>query len=279
MPMFTIEIVIHALKITIFVFLMMVLIDWLDIRSRGKLHEWVSGRRFRQYLVASFLGATPGCLGAFMNVSLYIHGFLSFGALVGAMIATSGDESYVMFAEFPKIALLLHFILFVLGIFFSFVTDYLMKIFKIETCQECQLQVYHPNEHSVRHYVTEHIWEHIIKKHLLRVFVWTFLALWVVQIGLQYFNLEQFVREYPQIMLLSAVLIGLIPESGPHLIFVMMFSQGIVPFSILLASSMVQDGHGLLPLLSYTVKDSLRIKLFNAVYGLIVGGLVMVAGF
>ncbi len=276
--MFTLDIAVHAIKITLFVFIMMVLIDWLDIRSRGKLHEWVSGRKFRQYLVASFLGATPGCLGAFMNVSLYIHGFLSFGAVVGAMIATSGDESYVMFAEFPKIALLLHFLLFALGILFGFVTDYLVKLFKMETCQECQLQVYHPNEHSTKHYLTEHVWNHIVKKHLIRVFLWTFFALWVVQFGLIHFNLDQFVKEYPQIMLLSAVLIGLIPESGPHLIFVMMFSQGIVPFSILLASSMVQDGHGMLPLLSYTVKDSIRIKFFNAVYGLLVGGVLMAAG-
>ena len=34
-------------------------------------------------------GATPGCLGAFMNVSLYVHGMISFGAIVGGTIATS----------------------------------------------------------------------------------------------------------------------------------------------------------------------------------------------
>ena len=54
-------------------------------------------------------------------------------------------------------------------------------------------------------------------------------------------------------------------------VFVMMFTQGLIPFSVLLASSIVQDGHGMLPLLSYTVKDSLLIKLFNLVYGTIIG--------
>ena len=33
----------------------------------------------------------------------------------------------------------------------------------------------------------------------------------------------------------------------------------------------MQDGHGLLPLLSYTVKDAMLIKAFNLVFGLAVG--------
>jgi len=44
-----------------------------------------------------------------------------------------------------------------------------------------------------------------------------------------------------------------------------MFANGIVPFSVLLTSSMVQDGHGILPLFSYSVKDALMIKIFNFV--------------
>ena len=69
---------------------------------------------------------------------------------------------------------------------------------------------------------------------------------------------------------LIAVFVALLPESGPHLVFVMMFTQGMIPFSVLLASSIVQDGHGMLPLLSYTLKDSILIKLFNLVFGIII---------
>ena len=36
-----------------------------------------------------------------------------------------------------------------------------------------------------------------------------------------------------------ACLLGLIPESGPHLIFVAMFAEGIIPISTLPASSIV----------------------------------------
>lgn len=56
-----------------------------------------------------------------------------------------------------------------------------------------------------------------------------------------------------------------------HMVFVLMFANGIVPFSILLTSSIVQDGHGMLPLFSYSVKDALMIKIFNAVVAIIIG--------
>lgn len=47
--------------------------------------------------------------------------------------------------------------------------------------------------------------------------------------------------------------------------------RGLIPFSAIFASSIIQDGHGMLPLLSYTVRDSILIKLFNLAFGLTIG--------
>ena len=55
-------------------------------------------------------------------------------------------------------------------------------------------------------------------------------------------------------------------------VFVMMYAQGLIPFSVLFTASFVQDGHGMLLLLSYSIKDSLLTKIFNLVFGLAVGG-------
>ncbi|MCK5722242.1 MAG: hypothetical protein KAI84_06860 [Gammaproteobacteria bacterium] len=79
-------------------------------------------------------------------------------------------------------------------------------------------------------------------------------------------------------ILLIAAFIGIIPESGPHLIFVMVYSQGLIPFSVLFTASFVQDGHGMLPLLSYSIKDSVLIKAFNLAFGLIVGSVLFALG-
>jgi len=72
-------------------------------------------------------------------------------------------------------------------------------------------------------------------------------------------------------VLLIAVSAGMIPASGPHLVFVTLFSQNLIPFSILLANSIVQDGHGILPLLAESRKDFVKVKSINLLIGFIVG--------
>jgi hypothetical protein len=44
-----------------------------------------------------------------------------------------------------------------------------------------------------------------------------------------------------------------------------------VPFSVLLASTIVQDGHGMLPLLADSRLDFFRIKAINFGVGLLLG--------
>lgn len=328
--------------ISIFVFTMMLIIDYFNVFTKGKMQEAVRGGMLRQYIVASFLGSTPGCLGAFMNVSFYVHGLISFGAIVGGMIATSGDEAFVMLTLFPQDAVLLFGLLFILGIAAAWLSDKVAFFLKIVPCQECTLQKVHYGEETPcfkpavlkqfprfslprniiliflilallltglgiigpqiwnwervtlflllvvtifivstvsDHYLKEHIWTHLIRKHIWKIFLWTFFALLIMEISFQYWNLEGFVTENMGWILLISALIGIIPEAGPHIVFVMMYSSGLIPFSILLTSSIVQDGHGMLPLLSYTIKDSVYIKLFNFVFGLAIGSLFFMLGF
>jgi hypothetical protein len=335
--MLAIEVLKQALIITLFVFVMMTLTDYINVVTRGQLSHTVRGGRWRQYFVASFLGVTPGCLGAFLNVSFYVHGLLSLGAITAGMIATSGDEAFVMLAMFPDKALILFGVLFFLAIASGWLVDKVASALRIKPCEACQLQQVHsedvercrcfsreeilPQLKSIslprllilltlvlfaitviigilgpaewnwqriilvtmlpiaifitttvpEHYLREHIWDHIVKRHLWRVFLWTFGALLVVDLGLKYWNLESFVQAHMVWVLVIASLVAIIPESGPHLIFVAMFADGLIPFSVLLASSIVQDGHGMLPLLSYSIRDSLIIKAFNLIIGLGLG--------
>ncbi|MDI6785803.1 MAG: putative manganese transporter [bacterium] len=333
------EIVVHNLKhsllITTFVFVMMMLVEYIEVLTQGKMSKAIKGSYWRQYVGASTLAVIPGCLGAFMNVSFYVHGLLSFGAIAGGMIAASGDEAFVMLTLFPRQAMMLFGLLFILGIVSAWVIDRIAPVLKIKPCQVCELAEVHFKEDVCKildiqgildnlkkitfsrflllsmilifiilvvggvisieeiwekntlifllslaifiiitvpdHYLEEHIWNHIAKKHLWRVFLWTFFALLVVNIGLKFWDLESFAKSHIIWVLLIASLVAIIPESGPHLIFVMMFAKGIIPFSVLLASSVIQDGHGMLPLLSFSVRDFLLIKLINFVIGLTCG--------
>lgn len=338
-----VDVFLDSFVITLFVFAMMVLTDFVNVVSAGKAKEWVSGGKFRQYSVASLLGVSPGCTGAFMNVTLYSHGFIGFGALAAGMIATSGDESFVMLTLFPVKALLLFLLLFVVALVSAPVIDWLAAKLGISYCEECRVKLIHNdvkqryfrNIADIRtelgrfsfakylllfivifllilfvfqvlgepgwgwervtmvillsvlilivlaaseHYIEKHIWRHIIIKHLWRVFLWTLGALLFIKIGLVYLDMNSFVRGNPALMILIAALIGLIPESGPHLLFVTMFANGVIPLSVLLTSSIVQDGHGMLPMLSVSLKHSIYIKLFNLVIGLLFGYLFLLFG-
>lgn len=274
-----IEVIKEALKVTLFVLIMMIAVDLINVKTKGKLDSILkTGRKWKQYFIASLLGAAPGCLGSFAGVSLYIHGMISFGALTGLMLATAGDEQFVMLAMIPDTALIMFVILFIIGIFAGYITDFFVKKFKIRTCSDCEFKQYHPGQESYKHYLADHIWKHIIKGHILRIFLWTFGALLIIKFGMNLIDLKSITSEYTFLILVLGALIGIIPESGPHLIFVMLFAEGLVPFSVLFTSSVVQDGHGMLPMLSYSVKDSILIKIFNLSFGLITGILLYLIG-
>ncbi len=339
----------QAVLISFLVFVMMLLVDFVDHVTRRRISTAIQGGCLRQYALASFLGSTPGCLGAFMNVSLYIHGIISFGAIVGGMIATSGDEAFVMLVQFPRTALVLFSLLFACGVVFAWIADRMVLFLRLtpaayctdHQCEQClsvrEQQVISdafsaasifdrfrrpslprlvllslvagllillmtgtigpPSWNWKRvaftvlglcalyitvccseHYLRAHIWKHIIKSHLCRVFLWTLGALILVKWGLTLWNLEAVIQEHMGLVLIIAAILGIIPESGPHLIFVMMYAQGLIPFSVLFTASFVQDGHGMLPMLSFSLKDSLLIKGFNLAFGLAVGRLLFALG-
>ena len=86
-----------------------------------------------------------------------------------------------------------------------------------------------------------------------------------------YIDLETWIRGNVWAMILIAVAIGLIPESGPHMIFVSMFASGILPFPVLLASCIAQDGHACLPLIAENKRSWLYVKLLKSALAVAAG--------
>lgn len=337
-----ISVIKHALMITGFVTVMMMVIEYLNVLSRGDWQERLADRRWGQYLLAAFLGATPGCLGAFAIVAMYSHRNLSIGAVVAAMIATAGDESFVMFAMIPETALPLHGILFVLGIVSGALTDVVLgrrftaelscsDDFSVHEDEQCVCfprgqilaqwkpcsayrgtlstalalfflgivagQIGPPHWNWIRisiavvssvalfivatvpdHFLEEHLWRHVVRGHVPRVFLWTLGALLLLHLVVDRWAMGDAIQQNQWGVLGVAGLVGCIPESGPHLVFVTMFSKSLIPFSILLTSSIVQDGHGMLPLLAHSRRAFLIVKLINLLVGLAVGALLMAFG-
>ena len=410
------EVLRNAVLITGLVLIMMLMIEYCNIGSHGSLFARLKSSGINQVLIGTLLGLVPGCIGGFAAVSLFTHKLLSFGALTAMMIASSGDEAFVMLATMPLKALLLFAILGALAIVTGLVCDrYLFKEQNFAFCpdgyeihkehdssiaspfrlssykdalrrpsrerllllagialfvvallsgfaghdhaghdhaghdhavhqeaalhQEVALHEEVARNHELHekaahnhalhghathqeslqeiieerhlstftlhlldeewmnclfaimsivtllftatakeHFIKEHLWHHVIKRHLLSIFLWTLGGLAVCQIGVQYLNIEEWVSSNMIFVILLAVAVGIIPESGPHLVFVTLYLNGIVPFSVLLANSISQDGHTALPLLASSRKTFLKAKAVNIVIGAVVGILLYLSG-
>lgn len=351
----------NSFLITGLVIIMMLMIEFINIHSEGRWFSRLRQHRFGQVVLGAGLGIIPGCMGGFAVVSMYSHKLLSFGALIAMMIASSGDEAFVMLAMIPKQALILCAVLFVIAILVGWIVDLISKK-QIQDPSCCEdgfklhkeehhhgtvhekaslknlkhasaerialllgvvifiialafglLEHEHEHEHEAvetlshvnvfdeywlnlffaivslivvwfiatinEHVVKEHLWEHVIRKHFLSIFLWTFGALLVIELGLHYLDMESWINSNILWMILLAVLVGIIPESGPHMLFVTLFATGMVPFSVLLASSISQDGHASLPLLAESKRSFLKAKLINTIVAAVFGYTCYFIGF
>lgn len=129
------------------------------------------------------------------------------------------------------------------------------------------------------HFLTRHLWEHVIKKHFLKIFLWTLAALTLIFILMQQVDIQHWISDNKFYMLMLAILIGIIPESGPHMIFITLFVSGNIPFSILLANSIVHEGHSALPLLAESKRSFVWMKGIKICLALVLGLLGYYIGF
>ncbi len=340
-----IEVLRHTIMIAGFVFVMMLVVEYINILTSGAWRNRLAGSPWGQYLLASALGVLPGCLGSFAVVAMYSHRVVSIGAVVAAMIATSGDESFVMLAMYPRRAVLIFSGLFILGIAAGALVDAIVKKRNLGEALECEgLEIHeehrcscYPSREILKqwrecspargilaivlaaiiiaillgqigppewnwirqtllvaslvalfivatvqdHFLEEHLWEHIAKKHMPRIFLWTLGVLVILHVLTEHlqFDLGELAGKGRFLLLVIACLVGLIPQSGPHMIFVTLFASGSIPGSILLANSIVQEGHGMLPLLAYSRRAFFTIKIAKFMIGIAVGSALLLAGF
>ena len=314
--------------ITIMVLMLMMLIEFIHVRTQGKEMALMDRKPHWQIVIAALLGLTPGCAGVFAVVSLYTHNIVGFGALLAACIASFGDEAFFMLSLMPEKAALVGGILLLTALAAGFCYQIFHPFQSTTHIHQIEHLVLHEQDHhsghpeeregqnplhrliliggtllfiiglltgvlgeheeegasglsgeklvfiaiaaatlllccfSGSHFIEEHLWEHILKKHLLKIFLWSFGVIALLTLLTQQLNLEalQMRNSGKMLLLILALGIGLIPQSGPHLAVVYLFADGIVPFSTLLANCLLQEGHGGIPLMAESPKTFVRLK-------------------
>jgi hypothetical protein len=115
---------------------MMMMIESLNIESKGLLFNGLRKTKVGQVIIAALLGSIPGCMGGFATVSLYTHRMFSFGALIAMMIASSGDEAFIMLAMIPQQAFILFVILFFIAVITGICIDLIWNKKHKMTCSK-----------------------------------------------------------------------------------------------------------------------------------------------
>ncbi|MBR4156814.1 MAG: arsenic efflux protein [Bacteroidales bacterium] len=393
----------QTLIITTLVIGMMMVIEFINVRTGGLWSKKLQKSPWIQILFAIVMGVIPGCLGTYTVVSLYVHRVVNIPALIAALITTTGDEAFFMFSLFPEKALTINLILIVVAIIIAVILQLTIKnkfiglkdkemSFPIHENESCSHDHHHHNHHSVKsniknisfvrallitmslgvlilvlsgvidgshhlnllmggqteesvvhsfesqqdykttrqqdysdhhhchdahhhheaevqsstshshnhdhggeadwiriilivlfvailiinivaeeHFLEEHMWQHVIKVHLPKIFLWTFGVILCLTILNNFVNIQNLIDSKPFIVLLLAIAIGLIPQSGPHLIFLILFANGDLPLGIFLANCIVQDGHGALPLLAESRKAFFVSKAIKIAIAIILG--------
>ena len=110
---------------------------------------------------------------------------------------------------------------------------------------------------------------------------WVFLAylayeLFVLGLGLGNYGagealITSFLSQTGLMAVLVGTLIGIIPGCGPQIIFVTLYTKGIMPFAALLANAISQDGDALFPLIAIDKRSALWSTVFNTIAALVVG--------
>jgi len=277
-----------SLKDSIFIisiiFILMVVVEILILKYKKKILNFLDKNELSKYIISSFFGILPGCVGTFAMDTLYMSGLLGFGGIVAVMVATSGDEALILLSMAIKgeiawtIVVGLTAILFFLGIFAGVLADKFKLKTKMDFCKKCEIIHHKVEEFKLKHFLKEHLYGHIIKQHIWKLFLWLFFAIFVIGLLQDSINLELDGANIFYVFII-AVLVGILPISGPNIFFLIMYSKGLIPFSVLLVNSIIQDGHGLLPIMGFSMDDAVKIKTFNIVFGVVIGLILLCVGF
>jgi len=381
------------IDIGVFVGAVLLLFSYINYRTAGGLVDRITKSKRWQPVLGALLGVTPGCGGTILLMPLFVRGSVSFGAVVAALVATTGDSSFVMLATIPRQYVVISAVAGITAVATGYLVDRttlgpkLVAAYAKRKAERAELERRHGQavhaiavehighadgddidlvlHHQIRGHQREgslgfklthtgYSWYWLLvtvglvlgvlglfqvdvdalfipnlglvlgtfgtvlsvglmlagrkflandtheeaeqkvtslKETLIHsaqetafVITWVFVGLLTYELmvltigGGDYAAGEQVIERLlltaGLIAVLIGALVGLIPGCGPQIIFVMLFTRGLVPFAALLANAISQDGDALFPLLALDRRSALWASFITTIPAIILGLLV-----
>ena len=110
------------LQVSVFVGFTLFIFIGMDALTRFNISFILDKTKKYHVVMASLLGALPGCGGAIVVVTHYIQGRIRFGSLVSVLTATMGDAAFLLLTAEPLTGLFI----FGLGAFVGIISGYIV---------------------------------------------------------------------------------------------------------------------------------------------------------
>ena len=111
------------LQVSVFVGFTLFIFIGLDALTKYNISDVLNKTRKYHVLMASLLGALPGCGGAIIVVTQYIQGRIGFGSLVAVLTATMGDAAFLLLAAEPITGLFIFGLGAIVGAISGYIVD------------------------------------------------------------------------------------------------------------------------------------------------------------
>ncbi len=285
------ETLFHGLKMLPLLFTAYLIIEIVEHRAIDKLRS-VLGKKATGVLGGALLGLFPECGFSVASANLYAENFISAGALAAVFIATSDEALPIILSTdaIRKFFLPLLLLKLVLAILAGFTLDFLLSVCKRKSKQK------HHHEHHAHAHHSEHV--HEVGEHhhcsfcdsnkgiFLSTLKRTLITLLFLLATIFVFNtvmelvgkqrFETVLGSFGYFTPFVSAFIGLIPSCAVSVMFVGLFTEGVISFGALVAGLCAGAGAGVAVLLKNgnEIKKSLMliayVWLFSSFAGLVI---------
>lgn len=270
-----------------FLFVTYLVMEWLEHKTGAKTQEAIRHAGAAGPVVGALLGVVPQCGFSAVSATLYAGRVITLGTLFAVFLSTSDEMLPIFLAEQVPLPTILSIMgaKVIIGMVMGFIVDAVLRLARRdkqdlrihELCErdrcgcdaDCAMCTERPelayehaddccngctHEHHVHDHAHDSAWKGIVLsalKHTAQVMVFIFIITFALDWALEVVGedaLGTFMEANPALSVLTAGLVGLIPNCAASVVIADLYLEGVLGAGVMLAGLLVSAGVGLLVL-------------------------------
>lgn len=266
---------VDSLKTVPLLFLVYLLIEYLEHKNNNFVHHMFAGTKKLGPLIGAGFGSVPQCGFSVIAAELFSRGAITLGTLLAIFIATSDEAIPLILSHPDKIGELLTIIAikFVIAFIIGFGVDFVYKK-KNDYTDVCH------GEHHHFHGNCEDCGGGVVRSaviHSVKIFLFLFLVNVILGYAAESIApFMEYISDKPVIQSIFASLFGIIPNCAASVVLTELYLEGRLAVSSLIGGLCTGAGVGLLVLfkMNKNLRQNIIITAIIYVVGVVVGSVL-----